>query len=252
MTAISLYTYATSPYGQKVACYLKYKQLDFNWVPVNPLNNEQIAFTKQKQVPVLKIGDEWRKDSSPLGIWLDQLYPEKPILPTEPDERELILNIDQWISDSLIPSYFRNAVEWQNTWHSIQNGWLLARTVSDGTPLPLYIRLIWPFAVKRAKFIVQMTNALDLKESLVDMNKRLQKEFIEKLQGGPFLGGQQTPSLADLSAFPVITSSTFMGMKRTQSLIDEPLILAWSKRVHEHLPKNPMLAAEHLLATTRL
>ena len=55
MSSIQLFSYATSPYAQKVGCYLKYKQLDFKFIPVNPLTNEQIAFTRQQQVPVLQI-----------------------------------------------------------------------------------------------------------------------------------------------------------------------------------------------------
>ena len=115
MTDIQLFSYPTSPYAQKVGCYLKYKDIDFKFIPVNPLHNSEIAFTRQRQVPVLQIGEEWRKESSELGIWLNELYPEPSILPDSQSEREQILKIDQWISDQLIPSYFRNAVEWQNS-----------------------------------------------------------------------------------------------------------------------------------------
>lgn len=252
MQAITLYSYPTSPYAQKVGCYLKYKNLDYNFVAVNPLNNKEIAFSKQKQVPVLMIGDEWRKNSSDLGLWLDELYPNKPILPADKNAKEKILNIDQWVSHSLIPSYFRSAVEWENTWNSIRNGWKLANAVSHATPIPFYIRMIWPFAVKRAPFITRMVNQLDLTETLADMNNRLQQEFKHHLAEGPFLGGQSVPTLADLSAFPIIASSTFMGMHRGQSVISDPAIQAWAKRVHIHLPKNPLLVPDSLLATLEL
>ena len=252
MNSITLYSYPTSPYAQKVGCYLKYKGLDFNFVGVNPVNNKEIKFTHQRQVPVLLIGDEWRKNSSDLGIWLDELYPEKPILPGDKNVQEKVLEIDQWISNSLIPSYFRGAVEWENTWNSIRNGWKLASTVSNATPLPFYIRMIWPFAVKRAPFIKRMVSQLDLTESMSDMNTRLQNEFKEHLADGPFLGNQSELTLADLSAFPIIAGSTLMGMKRGQTLISDPTIQAWAKRVYEHLPKNPLLVPDSLLATTEL
>ena len=247
MSTIQLFSYSTSPYAQKVGCYLKYKQLDFKFVPVNPIRNDQIAFTRQRQVPVLQIGDDWRKESSELGLWLDELYPERPLLPNSSSERDKIFEIDHWISTQLIPSYFRYAVEWQNPWYSISNGWRLSRAVSNGTPLPLYIRMLWPFGVRKAPFIVNMVNELDLVESIPAMNDRLQQEFIDHLGDGPFLGSQSQVSLADLSAFPPLTSGWFMGMKAKQSLLEHPQIRAWAERVYEQLPTNPLLVPDKIL-----
>lgn len=75
---------------------------------VNPTTNDQIRFTRQPQVPVLKISDQWPKESTELGSWLDRIYPQKPILPAE---RDRILKIDKWLSVSLITTVFRGAVE---------------------------------------------------------------------------------------------------------------------------------------------
>ena len=124
--------------------------------------------------------------------------------------------------------------------------------MSNSTTLPFYARVLWPFAVKKASFIVSMVNEMDLNESLADMNKRLQDEFVSKLAGGPFFAGQDKISLADLSAFPVVVNSHFMGMKTKQALRDHPEILAWAKRVHAQLPNNPFLVPDHLLVTMSL
>lgn len=247
MSHIQLFSYPTSPYAQKVGCYLKYKKLDFKFVGVNPLTNDQIKFTRQRQVPVLQIGDEWRKDSSELGLWLDEVYPDRPMLPNDEAERALVLDVDSWISNSLIPSMFRGACEWQNNFNSITNGWKLSRAVSDATPLPRYVRLIWPFGVKRAPFIVNMVGQLDLSESMDDMLKRLQQEFIAHLSGGDFFAGQSRPSMADLSAFPIIVNGYLMGMRAKSFLLDDPQINAWAKRVAQHLPDNPLLVPDALL-----
>ena len=75
MAKIRLYGYSTSPFVRKLGCCLYYKQLPFEFVPVDPTNPEQIAFTGQTQVPVLQIDDEWRNDSTPLALWLDELFP---------------------------------------------------------------------------------------------------------------------------------------------------------------------------------
>lgn len=244
---IQLFSYPTSPYAQKVGCYLKFKKLDFELVGVNPLHNEQLRFTRQKRVPVLQVGKEWKLESSELGLWLEELYPQNPIMPSDEDAKAKILAIDSWISDSLIPTIFRRAVEWESSWYAITNGWKLSRAVSDATPLPWMVRLLWPFFVKRAPFIVHMIKGMDLTESMADRVARLKRGFVARLEGGPFLGGQSTPTLADLSAYPIVVSGHLMGMKVKNSMLDDPIILRWSRDVQSHLPENPLLVPDKLL-----
>ena len=115
MAKIKLYGYSTSPFVRKLGCCLYFKQLPFEFVPVDPTNPEQIAFTGQTQVPVLQIDDEWRNDSTPLALWLDELFPAQPLFGRNAQERELILNVDKWVTDSLILSSFRYAREGEMT-----------------------------------------------------------------------------------------------------------------------------------------
>lgn len=247
MSDILLYSYPTSPYGQKVGCYLKYKQLDYRFIGVSPLRSEQIKFTGQRQVPVLKIGNEWRKESSELGLWLDELFPERPIMPSDEARAQKVRGVDNWVSDSLIPGMFRGAVEWQSAFNSIINGWRLARTVNNTAPLPFYVRMIWPFAVRRAPFIVRMVEQLDLSESMSDMMFRLEQEFVDHLYGRDYLGGESELSLADLSAFPIIANAYMTGMRSKHFLIENPKIGAWAQRVARQLPVNPLLVPDSFI-----
>lgn len=231
----------------KVACFLNYKKLPFDYVPVNPTNPKKIKFTGQKQVPVLTIGDEWHKDSTSIGIWLNDQFADRNILGPTEEAANNILAIDQWISEQLIAGRFRHAVEWENSWDSVRNGWKLARAVSDATPLPKYVRFIWPFAVRKAKFIVDMVNRLDLNESIADMRQRLCDEFIGHLADGPFLGGESNISLADLSAYPTIVSGYLMGMHADSTMLKNAAVIAWCRRVQAELPKNPLLVPDELI-----
>ena len=92
-----------------------------------------------------------------------------------------------------------------------------------------------------------MVEQMDLNESIIDMNSRLQNEFIAHLGDGPYLGNQANITLADLSAFPIIMNGHFMGMKTKQSLKEHPEVLTWAKRVYAELPMNPMLVPDKLL-----
>jgi glutathione S-transferase len=211
------------------------------------LSNEQIQFTGQTQVPVLEINGEWRNDSTQLGVWLDELYPEPPLLGMNANDRQKILSIDQWVSDVMIRSQFCEAVNWTNSYHSIRNGWRLARIVNFGTPIPWMWQLLWPFGVKRAPFIANMVNQLDRSEPIGDMQKRILDELELHLAAGSYLSGRSEPSLADLSAYPAIMSGWLTGMQGEFSWRNRPTIMAWLKRVQSHLPDNPLPVDDRFL-----
>jgi glutathione S-transferase len=244
---ITLYGYPTSPYVMKVACFLNYKQLPYTYIPVNPVDPKRIKFTGQRQVPVLTIGDEWRKDSTAIGIWLNDRFADRNILGYSDEAADKIMEIDRWVSDQLIAGRFRHAVEWENTWDSLRNGWKLSRAVSNATPLKAYVRFIWPIAVRKAGFIVDIVNGLDLQEPIADMRQRHCDEFIKYLGDGPFLGGEECISLADLSAYPTIVSGHLMGMHADSPLLKNETVIAWCRRIQEELPKNPLLVPDELI-----
>lgn len=244
---IKLYGYPTSPFVLKTGCHLKYKQLAFEFVPVDPVTREQIRFSNQRQVPVLSIDDEWKNDSSPIAIWLDEKFPEKPILGSNDSERETILRIDDWISAQLLPSRFRAALHWDNAWDAIRNGWILASAMNNAIAIPWYLRVTWALLIKRADFLHRMVNKLDLEEPLWDMHERLADELSRHFAGGPFLGGLPTPSLADLSAYPIIIFSHLMGLHGRNVYLERPDIVDWCKLVQVHLPENPLLVPDDYL-----
>ena len=68
---ITLFTYAASPYGMKVYWALIFKKMLFDLQYVSPTDQKELAFTNQRIVPVLKIGDEWRLEPG----WLQTSFP---------------------------------------------------------------------------------------------------------------------------------------------------------------------------------
>ena len=248
MSEIKLYGYSTSPFVRKVAACLYYKKLPFEHVPVNPVDPKaSIGFTGKTQVPVLKIGEEWKTDSTPIAIWLDELYPERPLLPSEPEARADILKIDDWINHSFFPSYFRGAVDGAKNLAQKHMGWRLAAIVSAHTPLPEHIRHRWPDLLGYAPFIVKMVDTLDREESLIDMNMRIGMEMIGHLGDGPFMGGSQAPSLADFALFPQLIFPLMVGLSDKIPTDAAPPLKAWTRAVAAHLPKNPILVPDEFI-----
>ena len=246
---VRLYGYATSPFVVKAGVFLKYKQIPFEFVPVNPVFPKQqlSQFPRQRKVPVLTIDDQWRADSTPLGIWMEEVFPERPILGDTPEETDRILALDQWVSDQLLMGRFRQAMEWENTWDALRNGWTLSRIIHACTPIPFAIRKAWPFIVKRVPFVRRYGNSVGQQESLPAMRERQRREFLAHLGDGPFLGGRARPSLADLSAYTAIVMPHLIGMRGRSVFLEEPTIVDWCRRLQAELPANPLVVPDHLV-----
>ena len=246
---VTLYGYPTSPFVQKVACYLYYKQLDFEFVGVSPLDPEKtIGFTKGRTVPVLKIGDEWRRDSSKLGVWLDALYPEMPLRGLDAAELAEITKIDDWASEQFIPGMiFRTAVDGEMNEAFRKRAWRLADIVSASSRLPEPVKKMWPDLLVQAPFIVAMVEQLDRTEALPDMQQRLFGELIGHIGGGPYLGGLESPSLADFAIYAPLIFAHQLGLDTSGAVLAHPIVGPWLCRVASHLPNNPWCVGEDLI-----
>ena len=245
MPKVKLFGYATSPYVRKTACFLYYKRIDFSHVPVNPIKPKAtIGHTNGTQVPVLEVDGEWKRESSDHALWLDELFPEKPLYPLE--HRAKIDEIDRWISDTLLISLFRRAIDGNITTQFLRRAWRLAALVSADTPLPWPVRLIWPVGLRKAPFIQHMGQHMDLTESHEDMQVRILSELVEHIGEGPYMGELNQPTMLDFAVFPQLVFNYMFGLEEELSAAKHPVIKGWLKRVSQHLPNNPALAADKM------
>ncbi len=247
MPDIKLYGYSTSPFVRKVGCCLYYKQLPFEFVPVNPVDNSQISFTGQTQVPVLQIDGEWRLDSTPLALWLDELFPERPLFGQSVEEREQILEVDQWISDSLIVSGFKTVFETPMNSRLRAMAWRMANIVSSQTPLPDELRNAWPQLLQTAPFIKHMIHCSDASESAREMRDRVGMELFQHFGGGPFFSGRAEPSLLDFAIFPQIVFGYMVGLEDELAIAQVPGLREWLAKMTEYLPENPLLVPDFMI-----
>ena len=246
MSSIKLYGYATSPYVRKVGCFLYYKGVDFEHVPVNPINPAAtIGHTNGTSVPVLEIDGEWRRESSELAHWLDELFPEKPICPAA--HKVKISDIDNWISQTFLLNIFRPAIDSDLNLQNRFRAWRLATLVSAHTPLPEHIRNKWPDLLPLAPFIQKMAKHMDLTESYGDMQKRIAMELMAHIGDGPYMGGFEHPTMLDLAVFPQLVWGYMFGLEDRLSAAQIPTIKDWMKRIAPHLPKNPKLVLDEMM-----
>jgi glutathione S-transferase len=100
---LELYQFELSQYSEKVRLILDYKELDYQKIEVTPGIGQLELFrlSGQRQVPVLKDGDTVIADSTEIAFYLDQKYPDKPIIPSDPLERGQCLLIEEWADESI-------------------------------------------------------------------------------------------------------------------------------------------------------
>ncbi|MEM6908231.1 MAG: maleylacetoacetate isomerase [Pseudomonadota bacterium] len=89
---MKLYGYYRSSTSYRLRIALELKGLEYEYVPVNLREDEQkdAAFTSRNpfgSVPMLEAGGRDRAQSMAMLEWLDETYPEHPLLPSEPEAR---------------------------------------------------------------------------------------------------------------------------------------------------------------------
>lgn len=103
---LELYQFELSHYCEKVRLILDYKGLPYRKIEVTPGIGQLDLYRMagQRQVPVLKDGTEVIADSTAIAQYLDQRYPERPIIPSDPKQRALCFLMEEWADESIGPN----------------------------------------------------------------------------------------------------------------------------------------------------
>ncbi|MEE4378078.1 MAG: glutathione S-transferase family protein [Candidatus Competibacteraceae bacterium] len=242
---ILLYVDATDPYSAMVNCWLDYKGLEFSVIHVSPLSRRQIGFTAQSTLPVLKIGDEWRVGSLQIGLWLEERFPDKPLLGRTRAQRELILQLNLWVDNQMISALLGGYLRNGRFLDKVRNGWRLSAVLNRARPFSPLVRLIWPIILQRR--LNNNASVAAAQQPMHEIDLQVCREWLERLGQGPFLGELNEPSLADLGAFPQWLLPYRLGLHWHHAFLEFPAILNWMQRVQATLPANPLLVSEDFL-----
>lgn len=192
---LELYQFELSQYSEKVRLILDYKQLPYRKIEVTPGIGQVELFrmTSQRQVPVLKDGDRVVADSTEIAKYLDRQYPDRPIIPTDPQERGLCLLIEEWADESIgIKS--RKALFGAISQDQIFRKSLLPTTTPD--LLKNLVEVIPSDLLKVLGFGVGYSPEV-VKSAITDLKQDLEALSL-LLTDRPYLVGDQ-PTLADLA-----------------------------------------------------
>jgi len=246
---IRLYRYALSPFAAKVHCYLGFKGLAFETFYVHPLRARR-ELPVGHTVPVLEIDGEARNDSTPIGLWLEERFPERrPLLPRDPETSRQVLAIDRWVTERLIPTAFRlmlapDAPLLVRLRGRRRGARILHATVPGG--IPWAMRVFYPLLITRAAFIRRLLAATDPSRPTAAVVEDVLGELGEKLGKGPYLGALAEPSLADLSAWTQLALPYLAGYEGAEAFLAHPELRSWFGRVAGALEDAEPLLSEAL------
>ena len=230
---ITLYTHALSPFGMKVYWALVFKRLQFAVVWVTP-GVPEIAFTGQRVVPVVTIGDDWRLDSTAIAQWLDDRYSDRPLTGTSTSDRERIAAVDRWANERLIPAFFRQSIDYENPWNALRNGFILASTMRQTAGrIPRYLDPFWSLLLRRADFIRRNVEMVAEFRTMAELNEVVLRELEAHIGEGPFLGGREAPSLADASVFAQAYAAIAKGLRGGPDYCASSTVVDWMRAIDD-------------------
>lgn len=103
-----LYSYFRSTCSWRVRIVLAHKKIDYEYQPIHLLKKEQvdeeyIKVNPMGQVPALIVGDKMLTQSISIMEYLEESYPQMPLLPKEPLLRAKVREICEVIGSGIQP-----------------------------------------------------------------------------------------------------------------------------------------------------
>jgi maleylpyruvate isomerase len=101
---LQLYTQSRNSAGERVRIALHLKGLEYEYIPVSAMTSEEYrSINPQGLMPALRVGDTVFAQSTAILEYLEEKYPERPLLPTDPVERAEARAFSQFISSDTHP-----------------------------------------------------------------------------------------------------------------------------------------------------
>jgi len=132
-----------SPYVRKVLACMNLKGLAYEIDPITPFfgNDEYGQLSPLRRIPVLIDGDFSICDSSVVCAYLDDAYPDRPLLPADPKDRAKARWLEEYadtrLGDVFIWGLFYQKVVRPLVWGEPSDEERIARTLAEDIPATL-------------------------------------------------------------------------------------------------------------------
>ena len=229
---------------------LLYKRVDFKLCYVSPTDQAQIEFAGQKMVPVVKIDDEWRLDSGPICVWLDERFADNSIAGLNPNERRAIAEADEWVTDNIIALFFRSTIDDDRSFSAFRNGRVLANVMRETSgQVSWWTQFIWYRLLRRVPFLIVEANKVDRSQTMRECRERILSELELRLKPTGFVAGTITPSYADISLFAQLACASSFGLEGALAADASETLLDWYRGMCDRIDRlgAPELVSGHAI-----
>lgn len=110
MTNLILYSYYRSSCAYRVRIALHFKELEFEYRPIHlvrdggeQLKSDYLALNPLGQVPCLVHNGKTLSQSMAILLYLDTVYPDKTLFPTDPFDRAQVMQLCEAINSGIQP-----------------------------------------------------------------------------------------------------------------------------------------------------
>ena len=137
---MTLYGYFRSSTSYRTRIAMNLKQLDYDYIAVNLAKDEQLeaafqSINPQGLVPVLQVDDLWLYQSPAILEWLEEVYPEHPLLPKDAAGRMQVRALSAMIGCDIHPLNNRRILQYLRNELSVDEDQVMAwchRWMSEG------------------------------------------------------------------------------------------------------------------------
>ena len=137
---MTLYGYFRSSTSYRTRIAMNLKQLDYDYIAVNLAKDEQLeavfqSINPQGLVPVVQINDLWLYQSPAILEWLEEVYPEHPLLPKDAAGRMQVRALSAMIGCDIHPLNNRRVLQYLRNELSVDEDQVMAwchRWMSEG------------------------------------------------------------------------------------------------------------------------
>ena len=137
---MTLYGYFRSSTSYRTRIAMNLKQLDYDYIAVNLAKDEQLeavfqSINPQGLVPVVQLNDLWLYQSPAILEWLEEVYPEHPLLPKDAAGRMQVRALSAMIGCDIHPLNNRRILQYLRNELSVDEDQVMAwchRWMSEG------------------------------------------------------------------------------------------------------------------------
>ena len=110
--SVTLFGHWICPYSVRVSFALAERGIEHDVVEVPPgavrpegfvVPPEFVEHSPRREIPMVRVGDEYRADSLPILEWLEARVPGRPLLPADGDGRARVCERMAWVDANVFP-----------------------------------------------------------------------------------------------------------------------------------------------------